>query len=79
MCCSGLFSSGVHVTSEEFNAREAALLQAVPAEFHSALSYYAYDKGHAYGHEEVLIHLGELVDMLAPCFKQYNNRVGVKL
>lgn len=66
------------MTSEEFNAKEQELLQQVPVEFHSALSYYAYDKGHAYGYEEVLIHLGELVDMLVPCFKEYDNRVGVK-
>lgn len=63
------------MTSEEFNAREAELLQALPQEFHSAVSYHAYERGHAYGHEEVLIHLGELVDMLAPCINKYTQRL----
>jgi hypothetical protein len=63
------------VTSDEFNAREAELLQALPNEFHSAVSYHAYESGHAYGHEEVLIHLQGMVDMLAPCINKYTQRL----
>ena len=63
------------MTSDEFNAREAELLQALPNEFHSAVSYHAYESGHAYGHEEVLIHLQGMVDMLAPCINKYTQRL----
>lgn len=50
---------------EEFDAKQHELLKRLPMEFHSSVAYYAWEKGHAYGYEEVLCHLSGLVDMLA--------------
>lgn len=63
------------MTNEEYAARERELLSQLPPEFHSAVSYHAYETGHAYGHEEVLIHLQGLVDMLVPCVNSYTQRI----
>lgn len=63
------------MTNEEYAAKERELLSQLPQEFHSAVSYHAYETGHAYGHEEVLIHLQGLVDMLVPCVNSYTQRL----
>jgi len=52
------------MTSEEFASKEKEILSAIPQEFHSAVSSQAYEDGHAYGYEEVLIHVQNLVGML---------------
>lgn len=52
------------MTAEEYNKREQEILCRIPHEFHSAVSYYAYESGHSAGYEEVLIHLENLADML---------------
>lgn len=53
------------MTPEEFAVQEKLILSDVPEELHSALSYMAYEQGHAYGYTEVLIHLQTYVDNLA--------------
>lgn len=63
------------MTNEEFNRREEDLLRKLPPEFHAAVSYHAYDQGHAYGHSEVLIHVGSLVDMLEKPIAEYTKRL----
>lgn len=52
------------MTSKEFAKREKEILSAIPQEFHSAVSFQAYEEGHAYGYEEVLIHVQNIVGML---------------
>lgn len=49
------------MTDEEFNEAEAQLLAGLPEELRSCISHMAYDRGHAYGREEVLGHVRELV------------------
>ena len=41
-----------------------AELNKLPAEFRSAVSYAAYERGHAYGYEEILSHVRGYVEML---------------
>jgi arylsulfatase A-like enzyme len=53
------------MTNEEFLQRETALLDRLPAELRQAVSYMAYERGHAYGHEEVLGHVSDLVENLS--------------
>jgi hypothetical protein len=52
------------MTPEEFNLREAELLVRLPEELRSAVGYMAYERGHAYGHEEVLGHVADMVSQL---------------
>ena len=51
------------MTSEQFT-KQKELLERVPIELRPALSYMAYEKGHAYGNQEVLIILENLVSDL---------------
>lgn len=63
------------MTPEEFAEREQQILQDVPEELRSALSYMAYEQGHAYGHSEVLIHLQNYVDNLDKPIRELIKRV----
>lgn len=54
----------MNMTQEEFDAREKEILQELPEAFRSFVSYYAWEKGHAYGFEEVLSHERDLVSEL---------------
>jgi hypothetical protein len=64
------------MTYEEFIAKEAEILSVVPPEFRSAMSYYAYQQGHAYGYQEVIGHLEDLVDSFMPSIVAYTKRLG---
>jgi hypothetical protein len=65
-----MLEGGITMTTEEFNSKESALLNRLPQVFRSPVSYYAYEKGHAYGMKEVLLHVESLVNMLEePCNK----------
>ena len=63
------------MTDKEFKQREEELLRKLPPEFHAAVSWRAYDQGHAYGHSEVLSHVGSLVDMLEEPIAEYTKRL----
>jgi hypothetical protein len=63
------------MTADEFNAREAALLEHVPEELRSTISHMAYERGHAYGHEEVLGHVSDLVENLEPAIGRLIARI----
>ncbi len=62
------------MTGEEFNVARAEMLAKLPKEFRAAVSWDAYDRGHAYGYEEVLIHVRSTVDWLLPCIQKYDTR-----
>lgn len=55
----------------EFNAKIGEILQSIPKEFHSALSYYAWEQGHSAGFEEVISVLRNLVSDLQSSFETY--------
>ena len=57
---------------EEFERKQAQILENLPKAFHSFVSSYAWDQGHAHGYNEVLIHLETLVDGLVPAIKEYD-------
>lgn len=61
--------------NQEFEQRQEEILKDIPEEFHSAVRWHAYDYGHAYGHEEVLIHVQNLVDMLKEPIVKYTERL----
>ena len=63
------------MTNEEFNQKEEELLNELPPEFRSAVSYHAYERGHAYGHSEVFIHVAELVNLLEKPIAEYTKRL----
>jgi hypothetical protein len=63
------------MTLEEFNAAQNKILEDLPAEVRSAVSLLAYDRGHAYGYEEVLNHLDEMVSTLKEPITAYGLRM----
>lgn len=63
------------MNGENFEQRQDEILKDIPEEFHSAVKWHAYDRGHAYGHEEVLIHVQNLVDMLKDPIIKYTERL----
>ena len=62
------------MTEQEFAERQTELLSHLPTEFRAAVAYKAWQDGHAYGYEEVLIHVEELTDMLLGPIQQYTTR-----
>lgn len=59
------------MTTHEFERRQFTIIANVPLPFWAALSAYAWDVGHSSGYEEVLGVLGELVQKLSPCIREY--------
>ena len=52
------------MTATEFDEKSSELLARLPIEVRAAVSWMAYDRGHAYGHEEILCHIQEYVGNL---------------
>ena len=63
------------MTAEQFAEKEKELLQGIPEEFHSRLSYMAYEDGHHAGYEEVLSHLSGLVSDLKEPIAAFQKRL----
>jgi len=59
------------MTQNEFEAKQQKLLEKVPQAFRSWLAGYAWEEGHAFGYDEVLIHLDELVSGFLRALNQY--------
>ena len=59
------------MTEDEFTKEEEKILERLPVQFRAAVSYRAYEMGHAYGWDEVLLHLQELVEMLVEPIKEF--------
>lgn len=66
------------MTQEDFEARESELLARLPEDFRSTISYMAYERGHAYGYNEVLGHVESLVYDLLPAIEAYTARITKK-
>jgi len=54
----------VRMTDAEFTEKAYELLKDLPAPIQSAISYWAYKKGHAYGNESILEHIQSLDDVI---------------
>jgi len=63
------------MSQEEFAKEQAELLQYIPEELKSTLSYMAYEEGHSAGHEEVIGILKSLVNSLKDPLKQLEARI----
>jgi len=63
------------MTLDEYNARQNEILARLPEELHAPISWLAYERGHAYGYQEVLIHLEEMVDGLEVPVQSYGARM----
>jgi len=78
-------ASGVmvpHWAAQDYEAAEYAAKQKelfednnIPVEFQGALSHLAWEQGHAYGYNEVYIHLSDLVDALAEPIHKYGMNI----
>jgi hypothetical protein len=62
------------MTLDEFNTRQDEILARLPEELRPAVSHMAYERGHAYGYQEVLIHLEDLVAGLEAPVRAYGDR-----
>jgi len=65
------------MTEEQYETEQAKLFKDsnIPIELHDALSYMAYEQGHAYGYGECLIHLRDYIDALSQPIKNFEKRV----
>lgn len=63
------------MNQEEYELKVEQALQDIPPEFHGALRWIAWDRGHTYGHSEVYNHLLTLVDNLAEPIQKYTERL----
>jgi len=63
------------MTDKEFEQKQGEILKEIPIDFHGALSGLAWDLGHAYGYEEVIIHLQDLVSGLKDSIHAYGDRL----
>lgn len=60
---------------ETFTARQDELLAQLPEEFRGAVSFKAWQDGHAYGYAEVLSHVADLVESLKKPIADYTARI----
>ena len=51
------------------------ILRNIPHEFHAALKHSAYERGHAYGEDEVMGELMDLVGLIEPAIVLYTRRI----
>lgn len=63
------------MTLDEFNACQNKILARLPLELQAPISWLAYERGHAYGYQEVLIHLQDMVDNLEVPIRTYGQRM----
>ena len=63
------------MTLDEFDARQNEILARLPLELQAPISWLAYERGHAYGYQEVLIHLQDMVDDLEVPILTYGRRM----
>lgn len=54
---------------------EEYIMRNIPKEFHNALSYMAYEQGHAYGQSEIIYHLKSLVEGLEKPIQKFEERL----
>ena len=63
------------MTEEEFAVTQKELLDDLPIEFRSAISYMAYESGHSAGYEEVINYVRGLVADLEGPIKKFQERI----
>lgn len=68
----------IQVNCERPNEHDA-LLETVPVEFRSVLSYMAYERGHSAGELEVLLILKDLIHDLKPAIEEFAKNHSIQL
>jgi len=63
------------MTKKEFETKQAELLSSIPKEFHKAMNHIAWEQGHAYGYNEVLLILNDMVYAFKEPCKEFENRI----
>jgi hypothetical protein len=63
------------MTQDEYDIKSEEALRDIPSEFHSAIRWNAWENGHAYGYDEVYIHLRDLVEALSIPIQEYTKRL----
>ena len=63
------------MTDEEFDVQQNLLLERMPEQLRPVLSHMAYERGHAYGYEEVISILGNLVNDLETAVRDYGREM----
>ena len=65
------------MTSEEYATKEKEEFDNanIPQEFRSAISYHAYEQGHAYGYNEIFSHLSDLIEAFKDPIKAFEKRI----
>lgn len=62
------------MTESEFMERHGEILAKIPSNFHPAVSWYAWEHGHATGYQAVLEILSEIVnEILIPSLQEKSN------
>jgi hypothetical protein len=61
------------MTEEQYQEKQGEILADIPVEFHSTLSYMAYERGHSSGYEECIGIRQDLVTNLEPAIDSYRN------
>jgi len=63
------------MTQEEFDKTQIEILNKLPKEFQSAVSYMAWESGHSAGYEEVIGILREMVSSLEKPIWEFEKRI----
>lgn len=63
------------MTEHEYSEKLDNILSELPIEFRSMVNYYCWDKGHAYGYEEVLSYAEALTSELKEPIANFRARV----
>ncbi len=58
------------MTEQEFADKHNEILASIPDTFRGWLSYQVWEDYHAYGYEEILLHLDDYVDGLKKCLEE---------
>lgn len=73
--CRDYLPTPPRMTEQEYRDQVAELLEPIPQEFRSAMSYHAYESGHSAGYEEIIIHLSDLVHTFAQPINDFHKRI----
>jgi hypothetical protein len=73
--CKSFLPYPPRMTGEEFEKKQADLLQDISEEFRGAISYMAYEHGHSAGYEEVIILVQDLVSNFEEPIQKFEKRI----
>jgi hypothetical protein len=63
------------MNEKQFRDKQKVLLSGIPEEFRGMVAYNAWDRGHSYGYDEVLIHVSNYVEDLKKPIAAFEARI----